>query len=379
MNFFGELGNYTLRDLWRIPVSPTYLPGEVHSVAAGGWHTCVLAGGSPQAGWGVACFGENSDGQLGDGGGEWSWVLPRAAKGLDTGIEAISTGARHTCALGTAGSLRCWGDNDFGQLGDKTRDDRRTPVAVRGLSEGVVAVSAGDEQTCALVVGGRVKCWGTHYGNEPSVVDLDETTIALALGATQACALTSSAGVKCWGADTGYVPTAVDLGGDSAAAVAVGDAHACALTGVGGVKCWGSNSDGQLGDGTTVDRTAAVTVVGLASGVKAVAAGATRSCALRTGGEMVCWGAEPSHCSGWRSPVPQTISLSAGHVRTMSLGRCHTCVTLAQAETETASSPANIQCWGRNDEGELGVNNGYLPVDVITVEVRGYLPYTAKQ
>ena len=176
---------------------------------------------------------------------------------------AVSAGVFHTCALTEAGGAKCWGSNFSGEVGDGTTTGRLSPVDVVGLTSGVALVSA-EGHSCALTTSGGVMCWGLNsFGKLGDGTTVNRSTPADVVGLT--------------------------IG---AASVSVGGAHTCALTTSGGVKCWGHNAQGQLGDGTTTGfiSVTPVDVVGLTSGVTAISAGETYTCALTTSGGVMCWG-----------------------------------------------------------------------------------------
>src|SRR5205823_7342469 len=100
-------------------------------------------------------------GQLGDG-TRVNRHVPVTVAGLASGVAAIAAGGSHTCALTSTGGVKCWGSNSGGQLGDGTTTERRTPADVPGLSSSLVAVAAGAFHTCALTIAGGVKCWGEN-------------------------------------------------------------------------------------------------------------------------------------------------------------------------------------------------------------------------
>ena len=224
-NANGQIGDGTLTDRL-IPVDVSGLTSGISAISAGHWHTCALSSGG-----GVKCWGENYYGQLGDG-ANTNRSLPADVSGLTSGVSAVSAGGYYTCALSTGGGLKCWGQNDFGQLGDGTTTSRWTPVAVSGLTSGVSAVSGGGYHACALTTGAGLKCWGENDQGQLG----DRTTFRRSIP------------VDVFGLTSGV--SAVSAGGE----------HSCALTTGAGIKCWGENDRGQLGDGTTTDNRAPVDV-----------------------------------------------------------------------------------------------------------------------
>jgi alpha-tubulin suppressor-like RCC1 family protein/N-acetylmuramoyl-L-alanine amidase len=365
-NSYGQLGDGTTTG-HSTPADVTGLTSGVAAVAAGGWHTCALT----TAG-GLKCWGDDSWDQLGDGTNSDRWT-PADVAGLTSGVAAVAAGWEHACALTTTGGLKCWGDNQHGQLGDGTTSSRSTPVDVSGLTSGVAAVAAGGEHTCALTTAGGLKCWGYNNGGSTpvDVSGLTSGVAAVAAGGEHTCALTTAGGLKCWGYNsygqlgdgtTTGRSTPADVTGltSGVTAVAAGGRHTCALTTAGGLKCWGFNGERQLGDGTTTDRWTPVNVTGLTSGVAAVAAGAAHTCALTTTGGLKCWGSNGEGQLGdgtttsHGAPVDVT-GLTSG-VAAVAAGWSHTCAL---------TSAGGLKCWGDNDRGQLGYGALWIPVDVV--------------
>jgi alpha-tubulin suppressor-like RCC1 family protein len=157
-NGSGQLGDGTIANRSK-PTDVDGLTSGATTVAAGYAHTCAaLAAG------GAKCWGYNLYGQLGDGTNTDS-LTPVPVSGLTTGVAALAAGGNHTCGRLTGGGLKCWGYNEDGQLGDGTTTDSSTPVDVGGLTSGAASVTAGGRHTCAGLESAGVKCWGNNdYG-----------------------------------------------------------------------------------------------------------------------------------------------------------------------------------------------------------------------
>lgn len=342
---------------------------ETPRIAAGDGHTCVLTSAG-----GVRCWGNNSDGELGDGTNE-DRPTPVNVVGLASDVVAVAAGTGHSCALTSAGGVKCWGANDFGQLGDGTTFSRSTPVDVGGLTSGVSTIAVGDFHSCAALSTGGVKCWGdngagqlgdgTGIGSRTpvDVVSLPSQVVSLAAGYKHTCSVTIAGAVKCWGSNDDWqlgaessVPgslTPVDVVGLTSGAIAVtaGYAHSCAATSAGGIKCWGDNEVGQLGDGTETGQPTPVDVVGLTGPVSAVAAGQSHTCALTSVGGVQCWGYVSQVGNGTESSTtdpyltPVDVLGPPAHIVAIAAGLSHTCAL---------ASTGSVTCWGENSVGQLG-------------------------
>ena len=302
----GNVGNasYLISPL----AVPVYgLRGNVARLGIGGAHSCaLLRDGS------VRCWGSGARGEIGNG-ATLDRHTPAAVTGLG-GVVQVVAGNVHSCALTGAGGVKCWGSNSVGQLGDGTTTDRSSPVDVSGLSAGVVAITAGFQHTCALTTAGGVKCWGRNtygqMGNNGSSstlykVPADVTGLTAGVAAVDAdvgdtvCALTTTGAMKCWGAnangDVGdgssgnnrFLP--VNVSGLTSGVLAI-TAKCAVLAPARSLRCWGSNASGQVGDGTTTPRSTPVAVIGFGSDSVMARGPNSNRCGITLQGRVQCWG-----------------------------------------------------------------------------------------
>lgn len=304
LNEWGRLGDGTQTNS-STPVDVVGLETGTSDISSGQSHTCAIVSGTPK------CWGFNNHGQLGRSDLLYS-MIATDIMGL-TEASSISAAGSHTCALTTTGGVKCWGYNYSGELGNGSFTDSYTPIDVIGLESGVTAISSGSNHTCALTTSGSVKCWGnnangelgngtTTTSNTPvDVTGLSNGVVAISAGANHSCAITSTGGIKCWGnnfygqlgngtTSEALLPVDVtDLIKD-VSSISAGSWHMCAITNSGVVKCWGSNKYGQLGNGTYTYTHTPQDVSGLGGEVSSVTAGYQYTCAVITSGELQCWG-----------------------------------------------------------------------------------------
>lgn len=366
-NAYGQLGDATTTNRLT-PVAVTGLSRAV-AIAPGHDHTCaLLADGTAK------CWGRNDQGQLGDG-TPANRLTPVGVVNLSKAIAITSREGDHSCALLADGTAKCWGRNDFGQVGDGTTTDKFTPAAVSGLSN-TVAIATSSRHTCALLANGTAKCWGKNdegqLGDRTTATRLNPVPVfdlgnaaAIAAGGVHTCALLADGSAKCWGrnisgqlGDEAFpfssTPLTVAGGGGSFTArdIAAGRNHTCAVRANGTVACWGNNDSGQIGDGAIGgNRLSPVAVSGL-SNVVGIAAGEAHTCALLANGTARCWGLNSSGQlgNGTTSNSPTSVTVSGltnaiGIATGGGLGNSHTCALLADG---------TARCWGANSSGQIG-------------------------
>lgn len=273
-------------------------------IYAGGSHSCGITTDGVSM-----CWGNNVGGQLGIGSVETK-PQPTAVVGGQVFTSLTTSTAAHTCGLTAAGAAWCWGENEFGRLGDGTQTLRNAPVAVSG---GIVftSISAGGGHTCGLTAAGTAYCWGLNSRGQvgdgttanklvPVPVSTSLKFRQIAAGVAHTCALTEQNIPYCWGDNvagalgdgttTSSQNTPVPVaGGNDFTMITVGERHACGLTGEGIVLCWGFNQFGALGDGTFITRT---TPVPLSVPIlfKKIAAGGYHTCGISVSNVTFCWG-----------------------------------------------------------------------------------------
>ena len=367
-----------------------------------GWHNCAIVDGGK-----VKCWGANWNGLLGYGNSDavGSSIKPEDALFVDVGTGVVTqlvSGAYHSCVLFNDKSVKCWGWNAHGSLGTGSSDnigDNEVPASINPIeiSSNVESISAGWAHTCAILENGNIKCWGKNqygqlgYGTNTDIglsdkpsdhpeIFLGEKVISISAGHEHTCAVLESKNVKCWGyngyGQLGYdnvvsvgsgnslTPLDMDyikLNGPIKSVVAGGN-HSCAILESGDLKCWGRNHAGQLGYGFNHNVSdwqypmGSVSTVDVGGPVQQVTLGDSHTCALLENGKVKCWGLNNKGQLGYGniynladhpSEIPSLLGSLEFDQKAVKLiaGKSHTCAVMESAD---------MKCWGENTYGQLG-------------------------
>jgi alpha-tubulin suppressor-like RCC1 family protein len=336
----------------------------------------VLTGGH------VACWGENSFGQLGTGA---SSSVPQTTPVIIpsfSGVVAVASAGDFACARTTAGTVYCWGNNAEGQLG-AAGGSKSSPALVSGVTN-VISLAAGTRHACAVTAAaaggttGKVMCWGMNDRNQlgtavtpppnpspPIAVANITDASSVSVGSFGGCARRTNNAVSCWGQSNnkgmlGNGGVADNTAGTPVSVVNLTNAtvlesggsyrgrsgDSCAISG-GNVLCWGDNNSGRLVSGGPVDLSTPTTVVGV-TGATALAMGKQHECAIVTNGAVKCWGKGAAGQLGNGatpgSSVPVDVTGLTGATQISSGGES-TCAVLTSGA---------VTCWGSNSNGQLG-------------------------
>lgn len=320
---------------------------RIRTVGSGTHFSCVLRDDGS-----VYCWGDNTFGEIGSGWGGAFIKLPTQVW-LATTATSISVGAYHACAVVQDASVWCWGRNTWGELGDGTMVDRSAPVQVvitdsaghKTPLSGVLSVEAGACHTCAILADTSAACWGSNSDGRVGDGTVNDKLSPSAVITTDGM---------------GHIVHLTDI-----VSISAGNSHTCAILSYDlSGACWGSNVDGQLGNpAVAVNATSPVSVAVTAA---EISAGGAHSCAALADGRLACWGSNRygqlgiGPVDGSQSPVfPE----ARGAVLKVSSGEYHSCALLLDS---------TVQCWGRGDSGQLGGGveaDSSTPVDVVAVPV----------
>jgi alpha-tubulin suppressor-like RCC1 family protein len=366
LNYFGE--NITLNyNQTMTPLSGFELRPDL--MAAGEDHSCAIKDDGT-----VRCWGKGANGRLGYGNTN-NKLSPTATNSLGTGRTAvdITAGGDHTCAVLDDGSVKCWGGNAFGQLGDGTTSSRTSPTQTLSLGRPAVAVEAGMYFTCALLDNGSVSCWGKNSngqlgrGYTNSTTDLSQRTpgltlpmpggrpvISMDISHYMVCGVLDDGSIACWsqygGGQTPSLRTFFSST-NPAKDVATGRYSACGLMVNGNVTCWGTGFLGTGGSGQTANPGVIWPNLGSSRTAVHVELGRKHNCALLDNGAVKCWGDDSygqmgNGAGNSHKNTPNSISFASGVVvQDIIAGQWHTCISTQTNE---------MYCWGDGVHGKLG-------------------------
>ena len=398
------------------------VPKPLRLSEGGGRSPCLIFDDGSAKCWGSNVYGQLGTGDtanLGDNPGEMGAFLPFLD--LGTGLKAthISNGLNHSCALFDSGQVKCWGKNNFGQLGIGDTTDRggapgqmgdSLPFVDLGTGRTAKSIQARNDYTCAILDDDQIKCWGNnsygklgigntthkgssaaHMGDSLAYVDLGtgRTALKLALGGSSACALLDNQSVKCWGrgsggqlgsggtlnigdnpGEMGDSNTAVDVNGSVVDIVSTRDSR-CVLMSDNSLKCWGINGFGQLGAGNTTSvgisgsqMGSNLAVVDIGTGrlvSRLFTAGATNICLERDDSSIICFGSNGKGQLGIGSTnhIGDAPGEMGDFLTAVDLGHGAPVIDFVSFEVYNCVLFADeqLKCFGANDFGQLGLED----------------------
>ena len=398
-----------------------FVPSQI---SIGEFHSCALLDNGN-----VKCWGEGANGQLGQGNisdignaaGQMGDNLAPIELGTGRSAKAISTGKAHTCALLDDGNVKCWGNGSDGRLGQGNTNnigimpnqmgDNLSPITL-GTGRSAKAIAAGETHTCTLLDDDSIKCWGHGSSGElgqgdtnnigaggstlsvsaspPIDLGTGRSAKAISAGGNYTCALLDDNSIKCWGLgfsgrlgqgntdNIGDMPnqmgdnlTPIDLGtGRSVRSITTGGNHSCALLDDNSVKCWGSGSQGQLGnervgiigdDPNEMGNMLNPTDLGSGHSARAITTGGNHSCALLDDGNVKCWGLGGQGRLGQNSlnTIGNMLNQMGDNLPPIDLGsgRSARAITAGDQHTCALLDDNSVKCWGSGSQGQLGQGN----------------------
>lgn len=345
----------------------------IQQLSAGAFHACAVSAGD------LYCWGINAYGQLGQPPSFTILSPTRMARVDDVAWDTVSAGNTHTCAI-AQNKLFCWGDNNYGELGDGTQDHSTLPVPVRP-DLNWTDISASSDYSCGIA-DGELYCWGGNYRGQLGFSTVDDApqltprrvgTLSdwrmIRAGGNHACGIANDK-LYCWGPNvSGEVglkdwasadePTAIDSS-ISWSHIDAASFHSCAITTGRELYCWGANGQHQLGFSEPGAVDVPTHVPGLTR-LNSISVSENHSCATANG-ELYCWGANDrgqlGDGSGSSSEVPMRIGMNLSDWNSVSSDGDYSC----------AFAGRKAYCWGSNEYGQLGTGdttNRPLPTLVV--------------
>ena len=330
----------------------------------------------------LKCWGHNTFGQVGIGGGNSSPVLTPKKVKLPTGRKAVSIKLNtiFACAILDNGELICWGKSNHTLFPGRKKSMRTPTVVVPGAVTSFVEAGNLYYHYCVTLDNNSLKCWGNNSNgatgvgmssgttHTPTLVSLGGDVESVVANMYNTCAILTDGTLKCWGSGSNAKlgigadlsnkknPVTVPLGG-KARFVAIGSrSNNCAILRDNTLKCWGYNVEGGVGSGSTA-RTVNSPVqvnLGLGETVRSVKNDFGATCAVLNSGILKCWGLNTSGELGignrTNSPSPKTVNLGQ-RAKSVEMGRKYTCAILYDG---------TLKCWGFGLFGRLGIGSGAL-------------------